>query len=175
LNDKPLVAHEIQTIQYQLRLHPRIKATLEILCERSMRSMTSLCLYLLDRSFSSVPVKNAFATLDKADRLLRPNTLRLSPSLHSAIGLAAAAANRSMNSEINARVYDQAVDALASPCFNRRVAESEWLILQHLSETQRETLRRRATEKSMDIFEYSASLLADMLSTSPGSDHPIDR
>lgn len=155
-------------MQFQMRLHPRIKSTLGILCARSKRSMSALCLYLLERSFSGVNVKNASGHLEKAVRLSKPNTLRLTQTLHLSIGLAAAAHNRSMNLEINSRVYDQAVDMLASSRYNLREGESEWMILQHLSESQGEALRRRATARSMDVFEYSATLLAGILDGESG-------
>lgn len=152
-------------VQYQLRLHPVIKATLEILCERTKRSMSAMCLYLLECSFSGVKVHPTSDQLDKKIRLSKPNTLRLSQHLHQLIGAAAAAEKRSMNMEINARVYDHAVDMLESPKYNRRVVETEWLILQHLSEAHVVTLRRRAAAHSMDIFEYTGLLLAIALET----------
>ena len=159
-------------VQFQLRLHPVIKATLEILCERSKRSMSAMCLYLLECSFSGVQVQSASDQLDKKIRLSKPNTLRLSQHLHQLIGAAAEESGRSMNMEINARCYNHAVEMLESPKYNRRVVDSEWMILQHLSEAHVVTLRRRASAHAMDIFEYSGLLLALALDSEP-DDVPI--
>ncbi|WP_131815926.1 MULTISPECIES: hypothetical protein [Pseudomonas] len=165
MNDKSLAAHEMQTVQFQVRLHPTIKGMLELLTQLSMRSMSALCLFLLQRSFETGSVRETAVTLDKAVRLMRPNTLRLSLFLHTSIANAARANSKSMNAEINARLFDQAADLLESPMYNRRATSNEWLILQYLSEQQGEALRRRATDQSMDIFQYAAMLMLGELNS----------
>lgn len=174
LREEPLVPVEPPFVQYQLRLHPVIKATLEILCARTKRSMSAMCLYLLESSFAGVKVQPTSDQLDKKIRLSKPNTLRLSLHLHTLISTAAAENTRSMNMEMNARIYDHAVDMLESPKYNRRNADTEWLILQHLTEANILKLRRMAADRSMDIFEYSGLLLTMVLEGS-FDEYPIRR
>lgn len=165
MNDKSLVAHELRTVQFQARLHPTTKGMLELLTQLSMRSMSALCLFLLQRSFETGSGHESPVKLDKGVRLLRPNTLRLSLFLHTSIANAARANSKSMNAEINARLFNQAADLLESPMYNRRATSNEWLILQYLSEQQGEALRSRATDQSMDIFQYAAMLMLGELNS----------
>lgn len=103
MESQEIRGEKAEITKYQLRMLPEVQAELTDLCNKTHRSIHSLCLHLLSRSMQNPPSK-----YPKLKHRTPPDayrfTLRLPSDVHETISRLSKG-RHSMNNEFNSRLY----------------------------------------------------------------------
>lgn len=103
MESQEIRGEKAEITKYQLRMLPEVQAELTELCNKTHRSIHSLCLHLLSRSMQNPPSKYPKLEHRPPSDAYR-YTLRLPSDVHETIACLSKG-RHSMNNEFNSRLY----------------------------------------------------------------------